>query len=460
MKRLFISSSLLVIMLSLSAQNLTAQSPIPDSFSEEADALIEASIENELGWERLNYLGDYYGPRLSGSQTLEDAIDWVVEEMKKDGFDRVWTQPVTVPHWVRGKESATLNIPIERNLPMLGLGGSIGTPDEGITAEVLIVNSFDELQQRSNEVEGKIVLFNVEFTTYGQTVSYRVNGAAEAAKHGAVASLIASVTPYSMQTPHTGVMRYQEGIPKIPHAAITTEDAQHMQRLADRGEKLEVTLNMEAENLPDAISRNVIAEIKGSEFPDEIIVLGGHIDSWDVGTGMMDDGGGCVAAWEALRLIKKLGLTPKRTIRVVLWTNEENGLAGANEYKRWVEEDEKSLEKHVLAMESDAGVFDPLGFGFSGSDAAFEILTAMGMPLKEIESGEVFKGGGGADIGPLMRAGVPGMGLRVNGEKYFWYHHTDADTIDKLNIDDFNECVATMAVFAYGTAQLEEQLPR
>ncbi len=451
---------ILTVILSISGKNLHAQSPIPNSFTEEADALIKASIENELGWERLNYLGDYYGPRLSGSQTLEDAIDWIVEEMKNDGFDRVWTQPVTVPHWVRGKESATLNTPIERKLPMLGLGGSIGTPDEGITAEVIVVNSFDELQQRSDEVEGKIVLFNVKFTTYGQTVSYRVNGAPEAAKHGAVASMIASVTPYSMQTPHTGVMRYQEGIPQIPHAAITTEDAQHMQRLADRGERLEVTLKMEAENLPDAISRNVIAEIKGSEFPDEIIVLGGHIDSWDVGTGMMDDGGGCVAAWEALRLIKKLGLTPKRTIRVVLWTNEENGLAGANEYKRWVEEDEKSLDKHVLAMESDAGVFDPIGFGFSGSDEAFEILTAMGLPLKEIESGEVTKGGGGADIGPLMRAGVPGMGLRVNGEKYFWYHHTDADTIDKLNIDDFNECIATMAVFAYGTAQLEWQLPR
>ncbi|RNC85406.1 MAG: peptidase M28 family protein [Balneola sp.] len=450
----------LTIFISIPIGNLNAQSSISATFASEAEALIKASVENELGWERLTYLGDYYGPRLSGSQTLENAIDWVVEEMKKDGFDRVWTQPVTVPHWVRGKESATLNIPVERNLPMLGLGGSIGTPHEGITAEVLVVKSFDELQERSDEVEGKIVLFNAEFTTYGQTVSYRVNGAAEAAKHGAVASMIASVASYSMQTPHTGVMRYQEGIPKIPHAAITVEDALLMQRFADRGETLEVTLKMEAENLPDTQSRNVIAEIKGSEFPDEIIVLGGHIDSWDVGAGMMDDGGGCVAAWEALRLIKKLGLTPKRTIRVVLWTNEENGLAGANEYKRWVEEDEKSLDNHILAMESDAGVFDPIGFGFSGSDEAFEILTAMGLPLKEIESGEVSRGGGGADIGPLMRAGVPGMGLRVNGEQYFWYHHTDADTIDKLNIDDFNECIATMAIFAYGTAQLEERLPR
>ncbi|MFV1884974.1 MAG: M28 family metallopeptidase [Balneola sp.] len=455
MKKILSGLSVLLISTSSFAQN-----PIPDSFENEVQSIIQAAMSSDNGWERLTYMGDAFGPRFSGSENLENAIDWIVEEMKKDGFDRVWTQPVKVPHWVRGKESATLNIPIKRNLPMLGLGGSIGTPKEGITAEVLVVKSFEELEQRSDEAKGKIVLFNAEFTTYGQTVTYRVNGASEAAKHGAIASLIASVASYSMQTPHTGVMRYQEGIDKIPHAAITVEDALLMQRLADRGEKLEVTLKMEAETLPDADSRNVMAEITGSQFPDEIIVLGGHIDSWDVGTGMMDDGGGCVAAWEALRLIKESGLTPKRTIRVVLWTNEENGLVGANEYRRWVEEDEKSLDNHILAMESDAGVFDPIGFGFSGSDEAFEILVEIGSHLEEIESGEVTKGGGGADIGPLMRGGVPGMGLRVNGEKYFWYHHTDADTIDKLNIEDFNECVATMAAFAYGVADLNIRLPR
>lgn len=455
MKKL--SSLLLFLFLVIPA---FSQSTVPSSLSEEAYELIESSITNTNGFERLTFMGDTFGPRLSGSKNLEDAIDWIVEEMKKDGFDNVWTQPVKVPHWVRGKESATLNIPITRNLPMLGLGGSIGTPANGITAEVLVVKSFDELNERSDEAKGKIVLFNAEFTSYGQTVGYRVNGASEAAKHGAVASMLASVASYSIQTPHTGTMSYEDGVKKIPHAAITVEDALLMQRLADRGEKLEVTLHMEAKTLPDADSRNVIAEIKGSEFPDEIIVLGGHIDSWDVGTGMMDDGGGCVAAWEALRLIKKLGLTPKRTIRVVLWTNEENGLAGANAYKKWVEETEKSLDNHILAMESDAGVFDPIGFGFSGSEKAFEILTQIGALLEPIDSGVVSKGGGGADIGPLMREGVPGMGLRVDGEKYFWFHHTDADTIDKLNIDDFNECIATMAVFAYGVANLDETLPR
>ncbi len=437
-----------------------AQNPIPDSFESEVQTIIEAAMTNETGWNRLTFMGDTFGPRFSGSENLENSIDWIVEEMKKDGFDRVWTQPVKVPYWVRGEESVTLNAPIKRNLPMLGLGGSIGTPKEGITGEVLVVKNFEELEERSEEIAGKIVLFNAEFTTYGQTVAYRVNGASEASKYGAIASLIASVTPYSMQTPHTGVMRYQDGIDKIPHAAITVEDALLLQRFADRGEEIEITLKMEAETFPDADSRNVMAEIRGSEFPDEIIVLGGHIDSWDVGTGMMDDGGGCVGAWEALRLIKESGLTPKRTIRVVLWTNEENGLAGANEYRRWVEEDENSLDNHILAMESDAGVFDPIGFGFSGSDEAFDILTEIGSHLEEIESGEVSKGGGGADIGPLMRGGVPGMGLRVNGEKYFWYHHTDADTIDKLNIEDFNECVATMAAFAYGVADLNIKLPR
>jgi carboxypeptidase Q len=188
--------------------------------------------------------------------------------------------------------------------------------------------------------------------------------------------------------------------------------------------------------------------------------MGGHIDAWDNGHGAMDDGGGSVAAWEALRLIKETGAKPKRTIRVVLWTNEENGLRGANEYLRWVQEEEKSLENHVLAMESDSGVFDPIGFGFSGSDEAYKILVSIGKLLKDADSGEVSKGGGGADIGPLMRNGVPGMGLNVDGSKYFWFHHTAVDTIEKVNIDDFNECVATMAVFAYAVADIDTKLPR
>ncbi len=437
-----------------------SQPLVKQNIKETSDRLIKAALANNLGFERLTYLTDYYGPRLSGSDVLEKGIDWVVQEMEKDGFDRVWTQPVTVPHWVRGKESATLNAPITKNLPMASLGGSVGTPGEGITAEILLVKSFEDLEEKGSEAQGKIVLFNVPFTTYGQTVQYRVNGASAAAKHGAVASVIASVASYSMQTPHTGTMSYEDGVKKIPHAALTTEDANLIERFIKRGETVTLTLKMEAENLPDAQSRNVIAEIEGSEFPEEIIVLGGHIDAWDNGHGAMDDGGGCVAAWEALRLIKETGVRPKRTIRVVLWTNEENGLRGANEYLRWVQEEEKSLENHILAMESDAGVFDPIGFGFSGSDDAYKILVEIGKMLKNADSGEVRKGGGGADIGPLMRNGVPGMGLNVDRSKYFWFHHTAVDTIDKLNIDDFNECVATMAVFAYAVADLDVRLPR
>jgi carboxypeptidase Q len=287
-----------------------------------------------------------------------------------------------------------------------------------------------------------------------------VNGAIEAAKQGAIASIIASVASYSIQTPHTGVMYYEEGIPKIPHAAITVEDANLIDRFIQRGETVQFELYMEAETKEDALSHNVIAEYQGTELPDEIIVLGGHIDSWDVGQGVMDDGGGCIAAWEAVRLLIENGIRPKRTIRVVLWTNEENGLRGANEYARWVQEDEKSLEKHVIAMESDAGVFDPLGFGFSGTDTAYDQLTEIAQLLESIEANELRKGGGGADIGPLMNKGVPGMGLNVDGEKYFWFHHTDGDTIEKLNQEDFNECVATMAAYALGIADAQVTLDR
>ena len=450
---------LFLVALLLFSGSLQAQSVLSIEHREHAQELIQKAMGSDVAWERLVYMADTFGPRFSGSENLENSIDWIVQTMKQDGFDKVWTQPVMVPHWVRGEESATLLSPRKKNLPMLSLGGSIATPENGITAEVIVVKSFDELEKVKNQVKGKIVLYNAEFTSYGRTVQYRVNGAIEAAKHGAIASLIRSVGPYSMQTPHTGTMYYDDEVEKIPHAAITIEDAMLIQRLYDRGEKIEINLNIQAKTLPDVESRNVIAEIAGSEYPEEIIVIGGHIDSWDVGQGVMDDGGGCIAAWEAVRLMNELGIKPKRTIRVVLWTNEENGLRGAEEYHRWVKDDEKSLENHVLAIESDAGVFDPIGFGFSGSERAYEILSEIGSTLQPIESGEVSKGGGGADIGPLMRDGVPGMGLVVDGSRYFWYHHTDADTMDKLDKEDFNECVATMAVFAYAVADIEERLP-
>ena len=422
-----------------------------------ADRLIDAALADTAAWERLTYFVDRFGSRFSGSASLEAAHDWILSEAARDGLENVRGEPVMVPHWVRGEESAVLIEPRRQELPMLGLGGSIATPPGGITAEVLVVSSFEELEQRAADARDRIVLFDVPFTTYGETVRYRSQGAIAAGRVGAVASLIRSVTPYSMKTPHTGGMSYSDDVPRIPHAAITVEDAAMLHRMQERGERIVVTLRMSARMLPDAPSKNVIAELRGREFPDEVVVLGGHTDSWDVGQGAMDDAGGVIAAWEAVRLMQELGLRPRRTVRFVGWTNEENGLRGATAY-RDAHMDE--LDDHVLAIESDAGVFKPLGYGFTGSDDAFAILSEVGRLLERIDAGDIQRGGGGADIGPIMRLGVPGMGLNVEGSRYFWYHHTDADTIDKLDMREFLECVASLAVMAYVVAELPESLPR
>ena len=430
---------------------------IPVEYRDEADRLIQAALSDSTAWSRLTELTDTFGARFSGTQNLEDAIDWILDVMREDELDNVRGEPVMVPKWVRGDESVHLVEPRSAELAMLGLGGSVGTPEGGITAEVLIVSSFDELEARADEAAGKIVLFDVPFTNYGETVQYRTNGASAAAEVGAVASLIRSVANFSMNSPHTGMMRYRDGVARIPHAAITVEDAAMLHRMQDRGQRVVVRLEMDARSEGDVPSRNVVAEIRGSELPDEVVVIGGHIDSWDVGTGAMDDAGGSVAAWEAVRLMKKLGLRPRRTVRVVLWTNEENGLRGATAYRDQHSDD---LDDHILAIESDSGVFDPIGFGFTGSDAAFEIVSAVGELLEGIEAGRITRGGGGADIGPIMERGVPGMGLVVDGEKYFWYHHSEADTLDKLTPEDVAECVAAMAVMAYVVADLPQALPR
>ena len=435
----------------------SAAQDIARTYSEAADRLIDAALADSAAYERLSVLVDNFGHRFTGSSNLEKAIDWILAEMKKDGLDNVRGEPVMVPHWVRGNESAELMSPRYRKLPMLGLGGSIGTPPEGITAPVLVVSSWEELEARADEARGKIVLFDPDWVNYGVNGSYRRRGAIAAAQVGAVASLIRSAGSFSLQTPHTGSMSYDPDVPKIPHAALTAEDARMLHRMQDRGERVYIRLKMDAQMLPDVQSRNVVAEIRGRELPDEVVVLGGHIDSWDVGQGAMDDGGGSVAAWEAVRLMQQLGLRPRRTVRVVLWTNEENGLRGGNAYRdRHADE----LDKHVLAIESDAGVFKPTGFGFSGSDEAFEIVRQVGSLLHRIGAGTINRGGGGADIGPLMREGVPGAGLQVEGTRYFWYHHTDADTIDKLDPEEMARCVAAMAVLAYVVADLPTQLPR
>lgn len=436
----------LMILLAPFGLDAQANGPVAMQFRPAADRIINAALaDSGAAWNTLARFTDFSGHRLSGSQGLEKGIDWLLAEMKKDGLDNVHAEPAMVPHWVRGKESVTLMEPRVANLPMLGLGGSIATPKGGITGEVIVVGSFDELTRRASEAKGKIVLWDVPFTNYGATVRYRSGGASAAAKVGALASLVRSVTPYSMRTPHTGAMNYDSTVAKIPTAAITVEDAMMIHRMTNRGTKVVVKLEMDAQTLPDAPSRNVVAELRGSEKPDEVIVFGGHIDSWDVGQGAMDDGGGVIVAWEALKLMKKLGIKPKRTIRVVGWTNEENGGRGGRAY---ADAHKSEISNFVLAIESDGGVFAPVQLGFTGSDAGRVVMQQVAALVEKVGPVSIGASGGGADIGPLMALGVPGVGFEVDGSKYFWFHHTEADTVDKLDGVQMQRCVAVMAVLA------------
>lgn len=432
---------------------------LADQYRATTDRIAAAALADSAAWNRIAELTDRFGHRFSGSESLEQAIDWIIEKMKADGMSNVRGEPVMVPRWIRGEESVEMMTPRVAKLPMLGLGGSVATPPAGITAEVLVVSSYADLTAKAAQARGKIVLFNVPFTNYGATVAYRRDGASAAARVGAVASLLRSVGPYSMRTPHTGNMAYDSTVAKIPAAAISSEDAAMIARLVSQGEKVSVRLKMTAHFLPDVQSRNVMGELRGREFPDEVVVMGGHIDSWDVGRGAMDDAGGVVVAWEAIRILKRLGLTPRRTIRVVGWTNEENGMRGGNAYR---DAHRNALDKHVLAVESDGGVFRPLGFGFTGSDAAFAIIQQIGTLIERAipGSGAITKGGGGADIGPIMALGVPGAGLNVDGTKYFWFHHTDADTVEQLDPKEVAQCAAAMAILAYVVADLPQRLPR
>jgi carboxypeptidase Q len=426
-----------------------------------ADQLISAALRDSAAHARLSRLVDGFGHRMSGSESLERAIDWIVRELKQQGFDNVHTEPVKVTNWKRGEESAVLLTPRRLALHMIGLGRSVGTPGRAVTAPVLVVRDFADLRRRATDARGKIVLFNFPFDTtahpfvaYGQAVQYRAYGADSAAATGAVAALVRSVTPRSLQTPHTGGLSYADTArraPKIPAAAITVEDAEMLQRMQNRGEPITVQLRMEARTLPDANSRNVIAEVRGSERPDEVVVIGGHIDSWDVGQGAVDDAGGVVVAWEALRLIKQLG-RPKRTVRLVMWTNEEIGLRGALAYR-----DAHSAEvaKHVLAMESDNGVFAPRGLLFGGSERGLSVAREIAGLLKRAGADSVDASGPEADVSPLAALGVPTMGINTDPSRYFWYHHTEADTADKLDPREMAMCVAVMAVVAYTAANMD-----
>jgi Zn-dependent M28 family amino/carboxypeptidase len=366
---------------------------------------------------------------------------------------------VKVPHWVRGSESAALVEPVAHPLTILGLGGSIPTPKHGITAEVVPVSSFEDLDKRGRAaIDGKIVLFNVPYEGYNRTVVYRTTGPSRAGRLGAVAALVRSITPISLQSPHTGALEYADGFPKIPAAAVTIEDAVMIQRLVDAGNPVTVHLEMEAHTLPDADSANVIGEIPGRERPDEIVVMGGHLDSWDVGAGAQDDGSGCVTALEAAHIIHALGLRPRRTLRVVFWTNEENGGAGGEAYRIWAG---STVRNHVAAIEMDGGAEKPTGFGLSANGDLQSLLARVrevGMLLDRVEAGSIQPGGGGADISPIMMEGVPGLAVRTVGTHYFDWHHTRADTTDKVKLEDLRANIAAMAVMSYVLADMPSPL--
>lgn len=415
---------------------------------------IHQAATNSAAFERLAELCDRFGARPTGSTNLESAIDWIVSEMRGDGLE-VKTEPVKIKNtWRRGAESAELIQPRSAKLHLLGLGRSLPTPPQGIRAEVAVVDSLAEVA--NSDLKGKIVLINEPFTSYGETVKIRSRGAIEAARKGAVACLIRSVAPFSMQSPHTGMMRYSPDVPKIPAAALSTEDASMLARMAKRGEKVEVILHLQSESL-EVDSRNVIAEFPGRQSPEEIVVIGGHVDSWDVGQGAMDDAGGCVATWEALRLIKVLGLKPRRTIRVVFWTNEENGVDGAVAYRDLHKEE---LPRHIAALESDQGVFRPIGFNYKGTESAREFVTEALSAVHPMYARKLLEESDDTDLYPLRDAGVPCFDLVVSRDHYFWYHHSEADTVDKLSAGELNECIAAIATLAYSLAEMPVNLPR
>jgi carboxypeptidase Q len=447
-------------------------------YRETADRVLAKAQTDAGAWQKLEHLTTRIGHRLSGSAGLEKAIAWAEAEMRAEGLEGVRLQPVRVPHWVRGRESLRLVAPVARELPMLGLGLSVGTPPDGITAPLVVVRDEKELQALGRDkVAGRIVVYASEWEGYGRTVRFRSTGASDAAKLGAVAALVRSATGRSIASPHTGSLSYADGVPQIPAAAITVEDAMWLRRLAAAGETLSATLRMEARLEAPADSANVIAEIRGREKPDEVVLVSGHFDSWDVGQGAHDDGCSCMAAWQALVLLKDLGLRPRRTLRVVLWTNEENGLAGGKAYHDALA---GGYASHVAAIEMDGGCERPVGFGVTlrmpgeartargeapppePSDGpgleALASVRQIGSLFGSIQSTSVRWGGGGADIGPLMSEGVPGLSLDTTGEHYFDWHHSQGDTLDKVEPDDLRRATGMLAVMGYVLADMPERL--
>jgi len=441
MKRLFF----------LIAATLMIAAQLPEEHPQTVRHLYTSALDSTVAYERLRSLCQVIGHRLSGSPQLEEAIDWASATLKEDGFV-VTEQPVTVPHWVRGEESLTLLAPVERELQILGLGMSVGGEVE---AELVVVSSWEELEE--TDVSGKIVLYDVPFTTYGETVKYRGGGPSAAAKKGAVAVLMRSVTPVSLYTPHTGATRYDDEVPRIPAAAVTVEDAIWLHGLQERGIPVRLKLSMGAQHLEDASSRNLIADLPGRSLPDEAVVVGCHFDSWDVGQGAQDDGAGCLIAWEAARLISELPEPPRRTVRLVLFTNEENGLRGGTAFA--AEMDDKRV---VAALESDTGNGRADGFRvdlrMEDTQAAQSGVYELTAALEPIGGSKLVPGYAGADVGPLAAQGIPSFGMRHDTTTYWPIHHTRADTFDKIVLEDLQHNAGLMAAMVWLLAEMEEPL--
>jgi carboxypeptidase Q len=433
------------------------------AFSQTSDEAVirqifDLALSKGQSYEMLYDLSVNVGPRLSGSPGAAAGVEWSRHAMKQLGFDSVWLQPVMVPHWVRGeKETGRIISKRAGTVPVnvCALGGSIGTGQSGISANVIEVKSFDELKTLGNKgVQGKIVFFNRPmdptkintFGGYGGAVDQRANGASEAAKYGAIAVLVRSMGSNLEDYPHTGGMRYAPNIARIPAIAISTLHAELLSKTLKDEKDLLFYMEAHSETLPDAPSFNVIGEIKGSEFPDEIIVVGGHLDSWDLGQGAHDDGAGCVQSIEVLRLFKTMGYKPKRTIRAVMFMNEENGLRGGIKY---AEQAEIKKEKHIAAIESDRGGFVPRGFTVPTDEKAKERVRSWKPLLDPYGLSDFNQEGGGADIGPLANQGVALLGFLPDSQRYFNYHHTAEDTIDKVDKRELELGSASMAAMVY-----------
>ena len=489
MKRSLRLASTFLATIGFAGTALAQAGPLATQYKPTAEKLIAASLADPEGYANLQYLCDHIGKRVSGSESLLKAIAWAADTMKKDGLANVHTQAATVPHWVRGEESGEIIAPVTKKLHMLGLGMSVATPPTGITAEVVVVPDFAAMKKLGKSgIDGKIVVFNAPYEGYGRTVMYRTAGPSQAAALGAVAVLVRAITPLAMQLPHTGTTAYDETQPKIPAAAISLEDAMMLDRLQAEGTPVKIHLQMQAHMEAPQVAANVMGDIIGSEHPEEIVVLGGHIDSWDVGQGAQDDGSGIMATLAAVREIQKLGLKPKRTIRICFWVNEENGGAGGKAYRAALSDAE--LKNHVAAIEMDGGAEPPVGFGYGAApgggrrraapgdtapagpppglspeeEHSLALLRDIGTLLAPVltttptRKEAITPGGGGSDISPLMADGVPGLGESTTGAHYFDWHHTEADTLDKVDPTDFRKNVASLAVMTYILADMPERL--